>query len=291
MQYLQSKLGINLNGVILLSAAIDFQTFSFHRGNDLAYVLAVPSYTAAAWCHKRLSPRLQLDLKPTLSEVEQWIISDYLPALALGKDLPPEQRAKIATKLAEYTGLSKPFLDQSDLRVSANQFAKELLRNEHQKIGILDSRVIGADLAPWNNYEDGDPAMALVTGPLVAAINHYMREDLQFNTDLPYQFLSMSTNQSWKWGSAIKGYLNVSAKLKEALTADPHLHLFMAAGYYDLTTPYFAQQYTRDHLGLDKSLWPNVVYHTYLSGHQIYNPCPAMEKLKDDVAVFFKDSL
>jgi carboxypeptidase C (cathepsin A) len=220
-EYLQAKLGINLNGVLLLSSAIDFQTFSFQRGNDLAYAIAVPSYAAAAWYHKRLSPRLQEDLKKTLGEVEHWTIANYLPALASGKDLPDAQRKEIAAKLAEYTGLSENYVERSDLRISNVRFAKELLREQRKKIGILDSRVVGADLAAWNDAEGSDPAMALATGPLVAAINHYLREDLHYTTDEDYVFLSMSVNRSWKWGSAAGGYLNVSAKLKQALTANP----------------------------------------------------------------------
>jgi carboxypeptidase C (cathepsin A) len=101
----------------------------------------------------------------------------------------------------------------------------------------------------------------------------------------------MSANRAWKWGSAEEGYVNVSSELQRALTANPRLHVFMGAGYYDLTTPYYPQLYTRTHLGLDKSLQQNVVFSTYLAGHQIYTSIPALKKLKEDVAAFVAASL
>jgi carboxypeptidase C (cathepsin A) len=124
----------------------------------------------------------------------------------------------------------------------------------------------------------------------VAAIIHYLRHDLKVSTDLPYQYLSRSANRSWNWGSAVEGYVNVVPKLKEAMTANPQLRLFMGAGYFDLTTPYFSQDYSRDHLGLNPSLWQHVVYHTYRSGHQIYNSDAAMKELKEDAAAFFRQA-
>ena len=207
--YLQDKVGMHLDGIILISSALDFQTFSFAPGNDLSYILYLPAYTNAAWYHKKLSPTLQADLINTRNDVEQFALNDYLVALAKGTSLSDADREKIVDRLAAYTSLPKPYIRNSNLRIDREGFMKELLRDEHRRIGLLDSRITGA--YQFEHLMD-DPSMFNIMGPLVAAWNDYARRELKYETDSPYEFLSEKANESWNWGSAAHGYVNTATR-------------------------------------------------------------------------------
>jgi carboxypeptidase C (cathepsin A) len=284
--YLQNNLSITLNGIVLISEAINFQAIVFTAGNDLPYLLFLPSYTAAAWYHKKLSPDLQEDLKKALIEVEQFALNDYLLALAQGDVLSDRERTRIIERLARYTGLSKDRIKTCNLRISRDDFTKELLRVEDRRIGILDSRITG-NYTPHDFIED--PSVFAVTGSLVATWNDYVRKGLKFETDSPYEILSMKANRSWNWSSGTGGlgYVNVSEPLRQAMSENKYLRVFIGSGYYDLDTPYLAAKYAVNHLGLDPSLRNNITLAYYDAGHQMYTDLPSLKKLKADVTEFF----
>jgi carboxypeptidase C (cathepsin A) len=286
--HLQETTGMNLSGAILISSALNFESFSFGEGNDLPCTLVLPSCTAAAWYHKKLAADLQGDLTQTLARAQDWAMTEYSAALAKGDTLPDAERHRVAGQLAAYTGLAKDFVEMSRLRIGSGRFIKELLRRESRIIGMMDSRVTSPDMELQGDYPHFDPAMFTVTGPFVATLNDYLRRDLKFQTDLPYEFLSREVNQAWKWTSGGQGYLYVADDLAAAMTRDNHFRVFAAAGLYDLTTPYLTQQYTFDHLGLDASRRSNLIFMTYPSGHQIYTDPPSLKKLKADVETFVK---
>ena len=287
--YLQDKLNITLNGIVLISEALNFQAIVFTPGNDLPYMLFLPSYTATAWYHRKLSPDLQEDLKKALLEAEQFALNDYLLALAQGDVLSDAERARIVEKLGRFTGLSKDRIKTLNLRISRDDFAKELLRVEERRIGILDSRITG-NYTPRDFIED--PSVFALTASLAATWNHYEREDLKYETDLPYEILSMKTNQSWNWSSGTGGlgYVNVSEPLRQAMTENKYLKVFIGSGHYDLDTPYVAAKYAVNHLGLDPSLRNNITLAYYDAGHQMYTHLPSLKKLKADAALFFKNA-
>ena len=286
--YVQDKLGMHLDGIILISSALDFQAISFVPGNDLSYVLYLPAYANAAWYHKKLSPILQADPGRTRDEVEQFALNEYLVALAKGNSLTDAEREKIVDRLATYTSLPKPYIRNSNLRISRDGFMKELLRDEHRRIGLLDSRITGA--YQFERLMD-DPSMFNIMGPLVAAWNDYVRQELKYESDIPYEFLSEKANESWNWGSAAKGYVNTAHTLGQAMGRSSFLRVFIASGYYDLDTSYFGAQYTANHLGGDPKLRDRVTMAYYDAGHQMYTHMPALKKLRDDVAAFFKTAL
>jgi carboxypeptidase C (cathepsin A) len=275
---LQHATGMNLNGVILLSSALSFETFSYDRGNDVAFALALPSFAAAASYHQKATA--------DLAKVEQWALDEYLPALAQGDALPKAEQRRIVERMAKYTGLSTNYIATSRLRVSAVRFTKELLRAEARTIGLMDSRVVGVDVTPRGEYPHFDPAFFLVTGPFVATLNDYLRHDLDCETNIPYEFLSEKVNRAWKWIEQGQGYVDVADDLAEAMTRDPHLRVFAAAGIYDLTTPYLGQRYAFDHMALDPSLRHNLTFVTYPAGHQIYTDPASLKKLRVDAAAF-----
>ncbi|MBK6296179.1 MAG: hypothetical protein IPF55_19545 [Rhodoferax sp.] len=184
--FLQEKYGMNLNGLMLFSTALDFSTFRFMNGHDLAHVLFLPTYAATAWYHKRLDKRLQAKpLRAVLDGSGGLCRGDYNAALFLGDKLPATRRETITTKLAQYTGLSREYIASTNLRIQIHRFCKELCRSEHRTVGRLDSRFKGIDRdAAGENFEF-DPAHTNLDGAYAACINHYLRHDLKFESDSP----------------------------------------------------------------------------------------------------------
>ena len=281
--------GIAFNGVLLVSSILNFQTARFARGNDLPYILFLPTYTATAWYHKKLPPDLQQNLRRTLEEVERWAVTDYAAALAKGDGLPSQERQAVIEKLARYTGLDRRWLDNSDLRVEIQRFDKELLRDQKRTVGRLDSRFKGMDSSHASEFPEFDPSMAAIRPPYTAAFNDYVRAELGFRSDLEYFILGGGIGR-WDFGSD-NAYADTSNALRSAFAKNPHMKLFVASGYYDLATPYFATEYTLDHMGLDPSLRPGVTKRYYEAGHMMYIEQNSLGQLKRDAASFVQNSL
>ena len=167
--YLQERHGLYLNGIMLVSSILNFQTASFDPGNDLPYILFLPTYTATAWYHKKLAPELQKNLPATLREAEAFALGDYAQALLLGAALPDETRAQVAEQLARFTGLAQDYVERCDLRINIFRFVKELLRDERRTVGRLDSRFKGIDRDSAGEQFEFDPSYANIQGPYTAA--------------------------------------------------------------------------------------------------------------------------
>jgi carboxypeptidase C (cathepsin A) len=285
--YLQNRLGMTLNGVILISSVLNFQTITFTPGNDLPYILYLPSYTFAAWYHRKLASTLQADIRKTQQEVERFAMTEYLLALAKGTSLPDGERNRMVDKLAEYTGLQKTFIKNANLRIDRDDFLTELLRIENRQLGVLDSRITGDYRV--NTFME-DPSVFETTGPLVAAWNDYVRNELKYKNDLPYIILSEKANRAWKWGSAAEGYVNVAETLSLAMSENRSLKVFIASGHYDLDTAYFAAEYIVNHLHIAPALQANITLAYYDAGHQMYTHLASLEKLARDIDEFFKKS-
>lgn len=284
--HLQERHGMYLNGIVLVSAILNFQTARFDVGNDLPYVLYLPSYAATAWYHKRVAPDLQGDLRALLAEVERFAIDEYMPALAKGDALRPEDREQLITRLGRYTGLSLEYIERCNLRIELGRFCKELLRDQRRTVGRLDSRFKGIDLDAAGERCEYDPSMSAILGPYTATMNDYVRRTLGFESDLPYEILTGRV-QPWKFDQQNR-YLNVAETLRQAMTRNPALKVFVAAGYYDFATPYFAAEYTVRQLRLDPTLQPNVALSHYEAGHMMYIHEGELARFKSEVASFIK---
>ena len=284
--YLQDQDGIFLNGIVLISPVLNFQTIRFASGNDMPYWMFLPTYTATAFYHGRLKGRLGEDLQRTLREVEQWARTEYLQALALGDELPADERDKIVERLASYTGLSTDFVDRSNLRINIAEFTKELLRDQRRTVGRLDSRFKGIDASQTANRTEHDPSMTEITGPYTAMLNDYIRRELGYQNDLTYEILTGRV-QPWSYAGDQNRYVNVAERLRSAMSKNPDLHVLFCSGYYDLATPYFAMQYTVSHMGLDPEIRPNISGKHYQAGHMMYIRRSELEKLKADVSAFY----
>jgi carboxypeptidase C (cathepsin A) len=288
--YLQDHDGLNLSGVLLVSAVLNFQTIRFDDGNDLTYPLFLPTYTATAWYHKKLAPELQADLHKTLDEARRFAEGEYNAALMKGNKLSAAELASVRRQLARYTGLSEDFVARHNLRVAIFHFAKELLRDKHRTVGRYDSRLVGVDTDPASDRPDYDPSYSAVQGTFTAAMNSYLRAGLKYDRDNPYEILTGKV-QPWDYGTAKNRYLNVSRPLKQALTKNRSLRVFVANGYYDLATPFFATEYTFNHLGLEPALADHVTMAYYDAGHMMYIDRACHRKLKKDVAAFYQKVL
>jgi carboxypeptidase C (cathepsin A) len=289
--YLQGQHGLYLNGIILISTVLNFQTLSFADGNDLPYPLFLPGYTATAWYHKRLPVELQSSpLRRVLDEAERFAQADYTLALMKGDKLTKGERQDIASRLARYTGLSVPYILRNNLRVPMGRFAAELLRDQRRGIGRYDSRYKGPDVDPAGERPGYDPSYTAVHGAYTACLNQYLKGELKYHSELPYEILTGRVNP-WSFKEATNRYLNVSGSLRQALTHNPSLRVFVASGYYDLATPYLATEYTFNHLGLDRTLTGHVTMGYYEAGHMMYLRQSAHRQLKRDLAAFFQNTL
>jgi carboxypeptidase C (cathepsin A) len=286
--YLQERHGMYLNGLMLISSVLDFTTIDFSLNNDLPYILFLPAYSAAAWYHGKL--KFKTNLKALLKEVEAFATGEYAAALLKGASITPEARADIVEKLARYTGIPADFIERTNLRILDQHFFKELLRARGRTIGRLDSRFTGLDRSGVTASPEYDPLLTNVLGPYTAAFYDYVRTELKFESDLPYEILSEKVNTNWSFSQFENQYLNVAETLRQAMSYNPHLKVLIASGYYDLGTPYFATEYTFNHLGLDESLHGNIRMRYYDAGHMMYIHMPSLKVMKKDFTRFIKDA-
>lgn len=277
--------GIAFNGIMLISTVMNFQTIRFTKGNDLPYALYVPSFCASAYYHNKLDDELQnRDLRELLQEVEHWSETDYTMALAKGHRLSDDETDTIAEQLARYTGLSKRFVLGADLRIHIMSFCKELVRDDKRAVGRLDSRFVGIMASAEGQFPDFDPSMYAIFPPYTAMFNQYVRTELGYKSDLNYEILSFKVNSNWKYPNG--EFPDTTESLRMAFAKNPFMKVFVAQGYYDLATPYFAAYYSLEHMGLDKSLHDNITIGEYEAGHMMYLHVPSLAKLKADVAAF-----
>ncbi|UYN89613.1 MAG: hypothetical protein KIT08_11020 [Anaerolineales bacterium] len=287
---LQDRHGMALNGIMLISSVLEFSTLLFNAGNDLPYILFLPTYTATAWYHKQLSADLQKDLTRTLAEVRSFASGEYAAALFQGDSLPAEQRQQIAARLAAYTGLSADYVERTNLRIEIHRFTKELLRNERKTVGRLDSRYIASDRdSAGENYEF-DPSYAAIQAAFTAALNQYVRAELEFESDLPYEILTGRVHP-WSYKENENQYLNVAETLRQAMVINPALKVFVANGYYDLATPFYATEYTFNHLQLAPELRGNISMEYYEAGHMMYIHEASLKAQHKHLVDFIKKSL
>jgi carboxypeptidase C (cathepsin A) len=288
--FLQHRHNYFLNGVVLVSPALNFQAIRFDEGNDLPFALFLPTYTASAWYHKKLSKDLQSDLRTTLAEAEAFAQGEYTTALMKGDKLPADQKKQLAAKIARLTGLSEKYVLQTNLRISIQRFCRELLREERKTVGRFDSRFTGFAKDAAGENPDYDASAPIHDGPFAATLNHYLRHDLKYETDLTYEILTGRV-QPWDYSSVKNRYLNVTPDLRKAMTQNADLQVFVANGYYDLATPYFTTDYSIDHLSLEPAFAKHVTTRYYEAGHMMYVHKLSHQQLHKDLRAFYQKAV
>ncbi len=287
--YLHDNLYIYLNGVILVSTILDFQAYNFDTANDLPYLTYLPSYTSTAWYHKKLPADLQSDLTQAIREAEKFAATDYALALFQGSNLSPEAKDQVAEKVAKFTGLSKKYVLDSDLRIPQSRFAKELFADENEVVGRFDSRYKSYDTDGVGSYCGLDPSLEPLMGAYTGAFNYYLRNDLGWNS--PKEYKVIAEVWPWDYGSAKNEYVHMSEELRKNMIKNPKLKIFVASGIYDLATPFSGANYSFSHLNLDRSLQKNISVNYYEAGHMMYLHKPSLVKLKNDLAQFYKNTM
>jgi carboxypeptidase C (cathepsin A) len=286
--YLGSRYGLYLNGIVLIGSALNFQAIEFSPGNDQPYPLFLPSYAVAAWYHKKLAPDLQqLSLTELLPKVEQFAATDYQLALFKGDQLPADEKTRIASQLAQFTGLSEQRFLQLNLRETADLFFVDLLREQSRTVGRYDSRFTGLRAYPGTDREESDPSDEAVDGSITSAFYQYVREDLKFQSDLPYERLA----ELQPWLFAKNKFLEVAESLKKAMNQNPYLRVMVCCGYYDLATPYFAAESVVHKMHVDPSIRNNLQLQFYDSGHMVYIELSSRKKLRTDFEQFVDSAL
>jgi carboxypeptidase C (cathepsin A) len=282
--------GIGLNGVALVSMVTNFQSIRFADNNDLPLVLILPSYAATAWYHKALPPEHQSkNLQELLRTAENFATNEFAPALLRIDRLSAAERNALLDKFSALTGLSKTFIDNQNFRVELGEFNKELLRTRKRTTGRLDSRFLGYDRDSGGIGPEFDPSMTAIRTPYTATFNDYVRRDLGFKTDLEYYILGGGITSPWNWNTN-NAYADTTGALSSAMRKNPYMKVFLASGYYDMATPYFAADYTISSMQLDLALRRNIFTEYYEAGHMMYIEKDSLIKLKRDIAAFMQAS-
>lgn len=280
---LQDKHGVYLNGIVLVSVVLNMATIRFTEGNDLPYILYLPSYAATGWFHQQLPADLQAKpLDELCAEVREYAQTDYAMALLRGNTLPEREMKRVLRRVARYTGIDATYLERSHLRVPMGRYNKELLREQARTVGRFDSRYLGLDRDSVGEHYEFDASYTAVQGAFTGAFNKYIRADLGYESDVRYQILG-GLGAPWNYGEFQNRFLDVSDRLRSAMTRNPSLRVFVANGYYDLATPFFATEYTFSHLRLDDSLADNVSMGYYAAGHMMYAKESELAKLAGDI--------
>jgi carboxypeptidase C (cathepsin A) len=284
--HLQEKHDLFLNGVMLVSLAIDLQTLSFDHGNELPYPLFLPTYAATAWYHQALAADLQ---KKPLAEVvagaQAFASTDYTVALMQGTRLPAPERERIAAQVARYSGLSAEYVMRCDLRPTEFRYFKELLRARGRTVGRLDSRFTGTDRDDAGEQPEADAAIANLAGAYAVGINRLLRDTLKYEADEPY-VVHAPLWKKWKWKDFENKYANVGASLRRAMQSNAAMRVYVASGYYDLATPHAAGDYTLSHLGLRDAQWPRIRVSYFEAGHMMYIHQPSLARMASELREF-----
>jgi carboxypeptidase C (cathepsin A) len=278
---LQSRFGMSLNGVVLLSSLLDFRTLSSSQGDDLSYKVFLPLYTSVAHFHGKLKG----DRDALLKEARAFAQGDYALALLAGKNLDPAKRQAVAEKLAALTSLPVPLVLEANLRIDPTRFRGELLRKEGKVIGRFDARVAWPTTNASSDYPEYDPSFSLALGAYSTTMLSYLGDELGWKEDSPYEILTGKV-RPWKMGEG-NGHVNMTGRLATAMRDNPHLRVLVMGGLADLATPPDGIAYSLAHLlDLPESSRGNITYTEYEAGHMFYLNPPDLAKSRKDLVDF-----
>lgn len=277
-----------LNGLVLISQALDYTGSTPEPDNLIAFLTYLPTMAATAWYHKKAGS--EQALADFVEEARNFTYDEYAPALLRGNTLTVDARDQIAQRLAYFTGLNKAYILRSDLRVTATRFRKELLRDEGLTVGGLDSRYT------MEEYDQtaatpthSDAASTAISSAYTAALHTHFANNLAIEMEMPYLTSNRRIYPKWNWRpvspeqSWEPAYVNVAPHLSWAMRANEQLEVMVANGYYDLVTPFFDAEYTFQRHGI---LSDRVEMHYYEGGHMMYTQHDELKQLSADIRAF-----
>ena len=295
MAHLQGQ-GLQLNGVIMVSAVFDLRQLLFPPGEDLSYIVHFPTYAATAWYHDKVDDKTD-SIESFLDEVRVFTKNEYAPALYAGDQLTEQEKQSIADQLSSYTGLSSDYWLKANLRVTNGEYFAELLRDEGETVGRLDSRFTGINRDLISQTAEYDPQSAAISPPYITGFLDYFYNDLGASKELHYQTSAGSREGfSWDWSHAgntawnAQVAINTGIDMAETMSHNPDVKVLILNGYYDLATVFYGVEYTIDHLGLEPEIKDNIIMKYYEAGHMMYTHPPSLEKFDNDLTEFITDT-
>ncbi len=284
---------IDLNGIVLVSSVLDFNTILFPEGAIVPYVVNVPSYAIVAAYHDALPGGSPADLETFMNEVENWALTDYAAMLFKGTSADPSERSRVIEQMHRYTGLSRSYLEKANLRVSAPEFEKELLRDQGLVVGRLDARFTGPTGDLLETTPSHDPQSTAISSAYTSLFNNYLREELGYDGDMEY--VPSGRAGPWNWsrrganiGFGLGGIPNVAPDLATAMQRNPRLEVLLVNGIYDLATPYFAAVWTMDNMGLPPELRDNIQRADFSAGHMMYVEQSLLPQWRETLTAFIE---
>ncbi|MGZ5417609.1 MAG: S10 family peptidase [Nocardioides sp.] len=286
-EHLQSRHSMFVNGLMLISSVLDLSSIDFeNQRNDRAHALYLPTYAAIAHYHGKNGRK---SLKSVLADAEEYAAREYPWVLSRGDRLTSKERAHAVRRIASLTGLTEDYVDRADLRIEHWRFFGELLRDERRTVGRLDGRFSGPAASAIAENMDADPSHDAIMGPYAAAFNHYVRDELGYENDLPYEQISRRVHP-WSYKDFEGRPIDVTPKLERAMRQNPHLKVHVAYGYYDGATPHFAAEDVLAHLQISEELRANIEHAYYPAGHMMYVHEPTRRQQSKDLAEFVSRS-
>jgi len=281
-----------MNGVIMVSAVFEIQHLMFGPGDDVAHIMHMPTYATTAWYHNKVKNKNE-NLEAFANEVRKFNEEEYAPALFKGDQLSAEEKDAVAQKLSDFTGLKKDFWLKADLRVNASEYFQELLRDEGETVGRLDSRFTGVNEDLISQYAFTDPQSDAISSPYISAFKDYLYNDLKVRKDLTYTTSSgLRNNFRWDWshrgnsGWGTQVAISTLPDMTSAMKRNPDLKIMILNGYFDIATVFYGVEYSINHMGLSPELKKNIIMKYYEAGHMMYTHGPSMQKFKKDVDEF-----
>ena len=285
--HLQDRHGLYLNGILLISSVLDLGSIDFNERNDEPYSLFVPTYAAIAHYHGFHGDR---PLDDVLADAEDFAARDLPWALARGARLSAADKAEAVATLASLTGLSESYVDRVNLRIEHIRFYTELLRDKGLTTGRMDGRFTTWEPDGGREHMSDDASISRIIGAYAAGFNHYVRAELEYANDLPYDILSMEVNKAWSYPDFEGRTVSVVDSLSSAMRANPHLKVHVAYGHYDGATPYFAAEHVLAHLNIPDELRENIDSAYYPAGHMMYVHEGSRVQQSKDLAAFIRNS-
>lgn len=282
--HLQKRYGMYLNGIVLISSVLDFSTLDFEYRNDRAHIDYLPTYAAIAHYHGKHGRKA---LRTVVNEATRYAELEYPRILAQGNRLSTADRTAAAARLAELTGLTPEYVDRANLRIEHWRYFTELLRDQGRVVGRLDGRFSGPGAGRLLENMEADVSHDAIVGPYAAALNHYVRGELNYRNDLHYEQISESVHP-WSFKDFEGKPIDVTPRLARAMRQNPHLQVQVAYGYYDGATPFHAAVDTFAHLDLPPELLANIEHTWYEAGHMMYVHEPSRLQQSADIAAFVR---